>query len=140
MEYLIQNGEVEPWEKEYYRKDGSRIAILIGAAFLTETNNESICVIIDISDRKQAEKSLRKSQQFIQTIINTVPLPLFWKDRQSVFLGCNQQLAQLLGLSSTTEIEGKTDFDLSLTEDQAIAYRAGDQRVITSGEAELSRE
>jgi PAS domain S-box-containing protein len=140
MEYLIQNGEVEPWEKEYYRKDGSRIAILIGAAFLTETNNESICVIIDISDRKQAEKSLRKSQQFIQTIINTVPLPLFWKDRQSVFLGCNQQLAQVLGLSSTTEIEGKTDFDLSLSEDQAIAYRAGDQRVITSGEAELGRE
>ncbi|MEB3121126.1 MAG: PAS domain S-box protein [Snowella sp.] len=140
MEYLIQNGEVEPWEKEYYRKDGSRIAILIGAAFLTETNNESICVIIDISDRKQAEKSLRKSQQFIQTIINTVPLPLFWKDRQSVFLGCNQQLAQVLGLSSTTEIEGKTDFELSLSEDQAIAYRAGDQRVITSGEAELGRE
>lgn len=140
MEYLIQNGEVEPWEKEYYRKDGSRIAILIGAAFLTETNNESICVIIDISDRKQAEKALRKSQQLIQTIINTVPLPLFWKDRQSVFLGCNQQLAQLLGLSSTTEIEGKTDFDLSLSEDQAIAYCAGDQRVITSGEAELGRE
>ena len=140
MEYLIQNGEVEPWEKEYYRKDGSRIAILIGAAFLPETNNETICVIIDISDRKKSEKALRKSQQFIQTIINTVPLPLFWKDRQSVFLGCNQQLAQILGLSSTTEIEDKTDFDFSLTEDQAITYRAGDQRVITSGEAELGRE
>ena len=140
MEYLIQNGEVEPWEKEYYRKDGSRIAILIGAAFLPETNNETICVIIDISDRKQSEKALRKSQKFIKTIINTVPLPLFWKDRQSVFLGCNQQLAQILGLSSTTEIEGKNDFDLSLTEDQAIAYRAGDQRVITSGEAELGTE
>ena len=140
MEYLIQNGEVDPWEKEYYRKDGSRIAILIGAAFLPGTNNETICVIIDISDRKQSEKALRKSQQFIQTIINTVPLPLFWKDRQSVFLGCNQQLAETLGLSSTTEIEGKTDFDLSLTEDQAITYRAGDQRVITSGEAELGTE
>jgi len=140
MEHLIQKGEVEPWEKEYYRKDGSRIAILIGAAFLPETNNETICVIIDISDRKQSEKALRKSQQFIQTIINTVPLPLFWKDRQSVFLGCNQQLAQTLGLTSITAIEGKTDFDLSLTEDQAIAYRAGDQRVITSGEAELGRE
>ena len=140
MDYLIQNGEVDPWEKEYYRKDGSRIAILIGAAFLPETNNETICVIIDISDRKQSEKALRKSQKFIKTIINTVPLPLFWKDRQSVFLGCNQQLAQSLGLTSITEIEGKTDFDLSLTEDQAIAYRTGDQRVITSGEAELGIE
>lgn len=140
MEYLIQNGEVEPWEKEYYRKDGSRIAILIGAAFLPGTNNETICVIIDISDRKQAEKSLRESQQFIQTIINTVPLPLFWKNHESVFLGCNQQLAQILGLASPTEIEGKTDFDLSPTEEQAIAYRAGDRRVMESGKAELGTE
>jgi PAS domain S-box-containing protein len=69
MEYLIQNGEVEPWEKEYYRKDGSRIAILIGAAFLPETNNETICVIIDISDRKQSEKSLQEKNTELETLL-----------------------------------------------------------------------
>ncbi|WP_271255080.1 PAS domain S-box protein [Pseudanabaena sp. Chao 1811] len=60
MEQLTKYGEVTPWEKEYYRKDGSRIAILIGAALLQGSNNEAICVIIDISDRKQTEDQLRK--------------------------------------------------------------------------------
>ncbi len=93
-------------------------------------------IILDISDRKQAEKALRESQQFIQTIINTVPLPLFWKNRESVFLGCNQQLGSILGFQSSDEIIGKTDFDLSPTVEQARLYRAGDQRVMNSGIAE----
>ncbi|BBC22385.1 PAS domain S-box protein [Pseudanabaena sp. ABRG5-3] len=59
MERLIKYGKITPWEKEYYRKDGSRIAILIGAAFLQGSNNETICVVIDISDRKQTEDQLR---------------------------------------------------------------------------------
>jgi PAS domain S-box-containing protein len=59
MERLIKYGEITPWEKEYYRKDGSRIAILIGAALLQGSNKETICVVIDISDRKQSEDQLR---------------------------------------------------------------------------------
>ncbi len=59
MKRLLQYGDISPWEKEYYRKDGSRVAILIGAALLQGSNNETICVIIDISARKQAEDQLR---------------------------------------------------------------------------------
>jgi len=94
----------------------------------------------DITERKQAEQSLREAQQFIQTVINTVPLPLFWKNRESVFLGCNLQLAASLDMTSTREIVGKTDFDLSPTEAQAIAYRSSDQRVMASGEPILGIE
>jgi PAS domain S-box-containing protein len=135
----------EPYHLEYriFRLDGEMRWISVSAILtkmLSKDEELLIGVIADISDQKQAEKALRKSQQFIQTIINTVPLPLFWKDQQSVFLGCNQQLAQMLGLRSPIEIEGKTDFDLSLTEEQAIAYRAGDRRVMESGEAELGTE
>lgn len=83
---------------------------------------------------------LRESQQFIQTVIDTIPLPLFWKNLASVFLGCNQQLANTLNLSSPQEIIGKTDFDLSLTPDQANTYRASDQLVIESGVAQLGME
>ena len=86
------------------------------------------------------ETQLRESQQFIQTVIDTVPLPLFWKDLDSVFLGCNQQLANNLKLSSSREIIGKTDFDLSATSDQAIAYRTSDQLIIASGVAQLGME
>ena len=135
----------EPYHLEYriFRLDGEMRWITVWAILtemLSTEERQLIGVIADISDRKQSEKALRESQQFIQTIINTVPLPLFWKNHESVFLGCNQQLAQILGLASTTEIEGKTDFDLSPTENQAIVYRAGDRRVMESGEAELGIE
>ncbi len=103
-------------------------------------SNEVIFLIRDISDRKQIEKALLESQQFIQTVIDTVPLPLFWKDRASVYLGCNQKLAKILRLPSADEIIGKTDFDLSWTEDESIAYRADDRRVMESGKARLKIE
>ncbi|WP_334311690.1 PAS domain S-box protein [Kamptonema animale] len=140
MEYLMEHGAIAPWEKEYYRKDGSRISVLIGAALLPGSEDQTICVLVDISDRKQAEKALQESQQFLQTVLDTIPLPLFWKNRDSVFLGCNHQLAKSLNLTLTTEIIGKTDFDLSPIEAQAIAYRASDRRVMESGEGDLGIE
>ncbi|MBJ7898903.1 MAG: PAS domain S-box protein [Cyanobacteria bacterium RI_101] len=97
-------------------------------------------VILDVSPRKEAEKALRQSQEFIQTVINTIPLPLFWKNQDSVYLGCNPALANLLNFQSPQEIVGKTDFDLSLTLEQALTYRGGDQRVIQSGRPELALE
>ncbi|WP_017327026.1 PAS domain S-box protein [Synechococcus sp. PCC 7336] len=96
--------------------------------------------VSDISDRKQAEEALRESQQFIQTVLDTFPLCVFWKDREAVYLGCNQQLAKKLGLQSTTEIVGKTDFNLPLMAANAIAFRADDWRVMESGEAQLGIE
>lgn len=136
LKQLSEQGFMAPWEKEYYHKNGQRIPILVGAVMLPDTTDQVIAVVVDISDRKQAEKALRESQQFIQTIINTVPLPLFWKNRESIFLGCNQQLASILGFQSSDEIVGKTDFDLSPTVEQARFYRAGDQQVMNSGIAE----
>ncbi|WP_083811331.1 PAS domain S-box protein, partial [Kamptonema sp. PCC 6506] len=140
MEHLMQHGAIAPWEKEYYRKDGSRISVLMGAALLPGSEDQTICVLVDISDRKQAEKALQESQQFLQTVLDTIPLPLFWKNRESVFLGCNHQLAKSLSLTLTSDIIGKTDFELSPIEAQAIAYRASDRRVMESGEGDLGIE
>ncbi|TYQ27291.1 PAS domain S-box protein [Pseudanabaena sp. UWO310] len=61
MGKLMEHGFIHPWEKEYYRKDGSRIPVLIGAAFLPGTENQTICVVIDISDRKQYETQLKQT-------------------------------------------------------------------------------
>lgn len=106
-----------------------------------------IAGVRDISDRKraeaerkQAQRRLQESQQFIQTVLDTAPLPMFWKDRNSLFLGCNRQLAQMLGLKSTSEIIGKTGFEFSITDDEVTAYRADDQEVMASGKAKLGIE
>ncbi|MFM8295227.1 MAG: PAS domain-containing protein [Microcystaceae cyanobacterium] len=99
-----------------------------------------IGINFDITHQKLTEQSLRESQQFVQTLLDTLPVYVFWKNRESVFLGCNWPLARLLNLQDPQEIVGKTDFDLSSIEEQAIAYRLGDQRVIESGQAELNVE
>jgi PAS domain S-box-containing protein len=48
----------------------------------------------------------------LKNIAQSLPQYLFWKDRRSVYLGCNQRFAELVGLHSVDEIIGKTDFDL----------------------------
>lgn len=57
---LIQNGVCAPYEKEYIRKDGSRVPIIIGTARLEHPDEGCICFVVDISDRKQLETQLRQ--------------------------------------------------------------------------------
>ena len=97
-----------------------------------------IGVNFDISDRKQAEIALQESRKFIQTVVDTIPMPLFWKDRESTYLGCNAQFASIFNLESTDAMIGKNDFDISPTDAEAIAYRQDDREVMESGKSKLS--
>ena len=86
---------------------------------------------------RSREVQLQESQQFLQTVIETFPLAVFWKDRESRYLGCNHNFAQDANLSSPTEIIGKTDYDLSWGAIEGDAYRADDLQTIASGVAKL---
>jgi PAS domain S-box-containing protein len=91
----------------------------------------------DITQRKQTENALREAQQFSQTVLDTFPLYVFWKNRESVYLGCNQNFARGSGLTTPTEILGKTDYDLPWGVSEADLYRADDRQVMDSGIAKL---
>lgn len=99
-----------------------------------------IAGVRDISDRKRAERELHESQQFIQTVLDTVPMPIFWKDRDSIFLGCNQQLVNIMELESTADLIGKTGFEFAPTSDEVNQYQADDRQVMESGVAKLGIE
>lgn len=74
-------------------------------------------------------------------ILDHIPNHLiFWKDRNSVYLGCNAALAQAVGLKSSAEIIGKTDYDLPTLKEQSDAYRADDQLVMKTGIPKLNIE
>jgi len=91
----------------------------------------------DITERKQTEEALRESQQFLQTVLDTIPLGIFWKDRNSVYLGGNTLAAHASGFSSSAELIGKTDYDLPWGATEGDLYRQDDQRVMLSEEAKL---
>ncbi len=63
---LREKGTCTTFEKEYWRKDGSRVPILIGAAALNEDATECVCFVLDMSDLKDAEAALRKTNISLQ--------------------------------------------------------------------------
>jgi PAS domain S-box-containing protein len=131
-----------PYQVEYriQRLDGIICWVAVWGIIppnVSAAEQQLIGVIADISDRKQAELNLRESQRFLQTVIDTFPLAVFWKDRQSVFLGCNIKTAQAAGLNSPTEIIGKTDYDLPWSLEETEIYRADDREVMESNQAKL---
>ena len=92
---------------------------------------------VDITERYLMEQEIRASKTLLDHIINLLPARIFWKDHQSVYLGCNKIFAEDAGLSSPEEIIGKNDFVLGW-KDQAELYRADDRLVMDQGSPKLN--
>ena len=81
-----QNGNqtgVAADEKEYLRKDGSRVPALMGAANFEESGSQGVAFVLDLTERKRAEQALRESEDKLRQIIDTVP-GLIWSTGPAV--------------------------------------------------------
>jgi two-component system, cell cycle sensor histidine kinase and response regulator CckA len=65
VEQLLTTGVAPLWEKQFIRKDGSRVPVLIGVATLTGMSGatEAVSFIVDIAERKKLEQQLRQAQK-----------------------------------------------------------------------------
>ncbi|MFP5223273.1 MAG: PAS domain S-box protein [Acidobacteriota bacterium] len=79
---------------------------------------------------KQTERELGKSRMMLENILHAVPQSIFWKDRTSVYLGCNQAFARDMGLAHPDDIIGKTDYDLPRLKEESDHCRKIDRQVM----------
>jgi PAS domain S-box-containing protein len=129
-----------PGQFEFYgiRKNGEvfpKNVILNRGHFLKKV--VLIATARDISEHKHIQTSLEESQQKLRCVLDTIPVRVFWKDINSVYLGYNQALAQDTGLKNPEEIIGKTDFEMSWKE-YAEFFINDDKEVFKSGEPKLN--
>nr|WP_298685752.1 PAS domain S-box protein [uncultured Dongia sp.] len=140
LKQVRETGEVRSMPVLISRRGGDRRhCILWGRTFDHGGTAALLTSVHDITDIKEAEQAARESQRMLQSVLNTIPSRVFWKDRDSVYLGCNQQFANGTGFASPHEIIGKTDLDL-VWRDDARNLIDGDRSVMTTLTPILDRE
>jgi len=72
----------------------------------------------EVYERKKITEVLRESQKLLNIVMDNIPQAIYWKDTDSVYLGCNRTFAQHAGLEFTSDIFGKTDDELPWTEEE----------------------
>lgn len=90
-----------------------------------------LCTFEDITERKQAAEKLNRSAELLQLVLDNIPQAIFWKDRDSVYLGCNRNWAQAAGVKME-DVIGKKDAELVWSE-EAQLYCEQDRQVMATG-------
>lgn len=89
-----------------------------------------------MNDAEALRMQLAEQKALFQLVLDHIPLSVFWKDRSSVYLGCNRVFAMDAGLTEPSQIVGKTDYDLAWSRDQADFFRHHDRHVMERKEAQ----
>lgn len=90
-------------------------------------------------ERQQARELLRESREMLRLVTDHIPHGIYWKDLDSVYLGCNHPFAVMAGLEGVEEVLGKTDDDLPWSR-WAERYRDADQQVIRGDHPQINEE
>ena len=127
-----------PFEKEYVRKDGTRMPVLIAGAMLDEARFNGVAFVLDITERKQTENALRESQKLLQATIDHTPALIYAFDTEGRFILANRKLESLFGVAER-QLIGQTRAAI-MPREIAESHRNNDLQVIVSRQAEMFEE
>ncbi len=135
----LKCNSLKPYQIELITKQNERIALEISNRFIHE---DEVPVGVqgiarDITVRKNTESALHESQQMLKLVMDTIPHAVFWKNRDSVYLGCNQYMAQIAGFPVPEKIIGLTDHDMPWKSEETELFLDCDRRIMTTGVGEF---
>jgi PAS domain S-box-containing protein len=98
---LEATGIVQPFEKEYFRKDGNRVPVLIRAAIFEGSKNEGVAFVLDLSERKRGEEALRRSEAYLAQAQRLSRTGSFWWKVSSGELIWSDEAFRVMGYDRT---------------------------------------
>jgi len=94
---LTQTGSLQPFEKEYFRKDGTRVPVLIGVATFEGKGNQGVAFALDLTERKRAEEEQRYHIQLLKTVTDNASSALYIVDSTGLGTFINPSLERITG-------------------------------------------
>jgi len=127
------------YEFRSFRKDGSIISVRVLGSYIYYQNKPTLVgTIIDVTEQKQAEEKLIKSEALLRTLVDTIPDLIWLKDADGVYLQCNQRFEKFFG-ANEEEIAGKTDYDF-MDKKAADVFWRYDKAAIAAGKPTMNEE
>lgn len=131
---LLSNRKSTSEESEIKDKNGKLLNVELTSFFLIRKDNEIdnfVLIIRDISQRKQTEYRLAREHELLQTLMDSIPDSIYFKDEENRFIMVNKAKAAHSSVSPE-EMIGKTDFDF-LPPEQARKAFEDDAEVMNTG-------
>jgi formate hydrogenlyase transcriptional activator len=93
----LATGVFRPYEKEFFRKDGSRLTVLIGGA-LFQSANEGVVFVLDLSEQKRAEEKIREQEMELSRILDLAPqlITVYGPNRERLY--ANRLVLEYIGM------------------------------------------
>lgn len=136
---LEEHGSCQDFEVELCRKDGSRLWTSVSARVCRERDGRLLYyegTVVDIHQRKQAERALRESHSLLQAVLEGIPEAVYVKDLQGRYLVVSREGARLVG-KTVDEVLGRDDTALFAPE-TARRFMESDRRVYETGSTEIA--
>ncbi len=92
-------------------------------------NNQYLLVGTDVTVYKNLLELNENQQNYLDFVVANIPCYIYWKDRNSIYLGCNEKFAKVAGCQRPSDIIGKSDYDLAWGKTEGDLFRQSDLEV-----------
>lgn len=134
LRLMEETGKYGPYEKEYVRKTGERVPVLLNGMIVVGADGVKRIwsLVEDITERKKTEEELAAQNRLLRTLINNLPDSIYVKDIQGRKILTNRSDLDFMGAAREEDVLGKTDAEV-YPKYLAELYDKADQHVLREG-------
>ncbi len=135
---LLQKGGSDNSENEIMCADGIKRDFLASRATFPDEDGKKrnmVAVLLDVTELRKIENKLQNNVQFLETLLDSIPSPVFQRDLNEIYVNCNESFArQIMGLPKDVVIGGSfSEFQKRVPKELAEIYYKHDRKLIEKG-------
>ena len=133
---LKATGIFQPFEKEFFRKDGGRVPILLGGALFEGSGNEGVAFVLDLTEQRRQESARLYSEERYRVVVETASDAVVNIDDKGSIVFANPATATIFGYDPA-ELAGKP-LTLLMPEYMRELHQAGFNRYLATGQRHMN--